>query len=306
MFGKLVFPPGIPALAPPAPNAYDQLADLGQLVSLPADANVTAVGRNELDRMAIHWQRALKQLPKTFDADAQVPVNYHEELEPRRWRETRMVMAALLGEIRLAVFEADSERATDALLNLAEVEEMVGRGVARREFDSKWAYLRVIDFPSLLKVLAAQDAHRLSRGLLDLDSKTERLSDIERRQAARDARGGGWRGRARQVIDELSGESDTSKAQFAFRYQLRRTIVRSWSLAAAVRAFWLEQGALPPSLTALVPDYLQQIPANPFETGPAIEYQPVGDRSFSLSTTPALSPSVGLPLTPVEFRFDFD
>jgi hypothetical protein len=81
--------------------------------------------------------------------------------------------------------------------------------------------------------------------------------------------------------------------------------MRIWILAAAVRSHWYERGGLPTDVRQLVPEYLAEVPDNPFDELRKFEYTKLGDTSFSVSCVPSLSPDAGLPTTPILLTFDF-
>ena len=66
--------------------------------------------------------------------------------------------------------------------------------------------------------------------------------------------------------------------------------------ACALQAYHAEHGSYPASLTALVPDELTHLPADPFAPGAALCYKPKGDKYLLYSIGPDGKDDGGLPI----------
>lgn len=112
--------------------------------------------------------------------------------------------------------------------------------------------------------LDASQSRNLARMLEAIDAKQESVEVILERERVWSRRAGGWRlALVRLVRPGLTKEAEQKALQKARRADTQR---RRLMLDAAIRAYELEEGTKPDSVSKLVPGYLTRIPNHP-ETG---------------------------------------
>ncbi len=308
-FVRLLVRPPIPAVALPNPNAYDRLIKAGNSVVLPADLSAQSKKADALRALLDSFRPALDELRIALREPCVVPVDY--ESRPPYPMETPIFNLArlLICEELLANLEGRHEDALKALLDRARLAEHMTRGATEREWEEFAHTIRPFrPHDGAVAIINNQDAascRQFVRDLQQIETNREPLEQIQRRTYIRRAHHSNWQSRAGQVIDELA--DDTSDEQYLRdSYKLSQVDLRRVIVVAAVRAFTLEHGKLPDKLQELVPEYLDEIPIDPFSTdSKPIQYE-LTEEGFRLTNEPAHSQGWGRkPLwvwIPPEFR----
>jgi len=290
IFVRLLVRPPIPAAALPNPNAYDRLIKAANSVVLPADLSAQSKKADALRALLDSSRPALDELRIALREQCVVPVDYQSR--PEYPIETRIFNLArlLFCEERLADLEGRHEDALKALLDRARLAEHMTRGATEREWEEVADAIRPFrPHDGAVAIINNQDAascRRFVRDLQQIDANREPLEQIQRRTYIRRAHHSNWQSRAGQVIAELA--EDTSEEDYLRGlYKLSQADLRRVIVVAAVRAFTLEHGKLPDQLQDLVPEYLDEIPIDPFDKdSKPIQYE-LTEVGYRLTNEPA-------------------
>ena len=289
MFVRLLVRPPIPAVALPNPNAYDRLIKAGNAVVLPTDLNAQSADTVALRALLDSHRSTLDELRIALHEPCLVPVNYQSrsgnDIETPLFFLARLVYC----EQRLAELEGRNEDALNALLDGARLAEHITRGATESEWDIANAIHQFSPYEAALTIINHLDAascRRFVRELQRIDANREPLEQIQRRTYIQRAHDSNWGSRAAQVVNELAGET-SHEDFFRERYGLSKLDLRRVIVVAAVKAYTLEHDKLPGQLQELVPEYLGDIPIDPFSTDPKpIQYE-VTKAGYRLTNEPA-------------------
>ena len=289
-FVRLLVRPPIPAVALPNPNAYDRLIKAANSVVLPTDLSGQSKKADALRALLDSSQPALDELRIALREQCVVPVDY--ESRPAYPMDTPLFNLArlLFCEERLADLEGRHEDALKALLDRARLAEHMTRGATQRQWEEVADVIRPFrPHDGAVAIINNQDTascRRFVRDLQQIETNREPLEQIQRRTYIRRAHHSNWESRAGQVINELA--EDTSQEDYLRGlYKLSQVDLRRVIVVAAVRAFTLEHGKLPDRLQDLVPEYLDEIPIDPFSTdSKPIQYE-VTEVGYRLTNEPA-------------------
>ena len=105
-------------------------------------------------------------------------------------------------------------------------------------------------------LLAALSEYHAKRQSLDERTTNQRVIDENH----------SWRSHLRWIVADWGGEEQYTWALPSIQTSTAR--IRLLMAQLALRTHYLEEGSLPSSLDALVPEYLPQVPQDPFSNGP--------------------------------------
>jgi hypothetical protein len=289
IFVRLLVRPPIPTAALPNPNAYDRLIKAGNSVVLPADLRARLKEADALRALLDSFRPALDELRIALREPCVVPVDYESRPEYPVEAPISNLARLLFCEERLADMEGRHEDALKALLDRARLAEHMTRGATEREWELADAILPFRPYDGAVAIINSQDAascRQFVRDLQQIETNREPLEQIQRRTYIHRANHSSWQWRAGQVINELA--NDASEGDYLRgAYKLSQVDLRRVIVVAAVRAFTVEHGKLPDQLQDLVPEYLDEIPIDPFSTeSKPIRYE-LTDEGYRLTNEPA-------------------
>ncbi len=127
---------------------------------------------------------------------------------------------------------------------------------------------------ALLPQLNVAQCRRAAEQLERCDSQREPLGATFARDEAWELESGGWFGRLLAASDRMAAPDDAEKLSKNCEACLKKARTANALLRGelAIRAFRLSTGELPESLDRLVPDYLSDVPADPWGDG-ALKYR---------------------------------
>ncbi len=191
-------------------------------------------------------------------------------------QDQRELGRALSVEAKLATLEGRHADAADSYLTIVRlgntsarggllIHELVGRALGGVGFDG---------VASTLPKLDVAEFAGLRQGLIEAAADQESIDQILDRERAFAPHIGGWPYRVWLYLDPETFEATIGPSELAIHRQ--DALLRLFLAETAVRQYALEQGAPPPSLAELVPDYLGSVPDDPLGDGP-LKYRPIED-----------------------------
>jgi hypothetical protein len=272
---RLMTPPPWPAVALPQPNGVDDFIAAGQMVPqniMDATQVSTAVSDAQLaaeikslqavfDRIAIGMSR-----PCYIDARALSSLPDHAINVQRAIQAAEKAM--LLKFAYVGRTGTVDERIDTTLDHLQFTQDSIrGTGIRWAQFglspvSRDWIHGELWQ---LLKLADRHQCRGVARGLYKLDLAAEPLRDQLRIERLIDANRN-WQSHVQVLLSEWSGN-------VRYDWMIERILrdaarQRALVVSYALKAYCLEHDRPPPSLQALVPDYLPGIPADPHGKGP--------------------------------------
>lgn len=265
----------IPHVDEPNPNGYQVLADLGDEL---VQANILALdppSETQIrDFVAANRQR-LQKARAALELPHVVPVEY--ENAELHWVSSlqflRQLARGLAAEGKVEALDGRPDAAAAIYLDVMRLGQIVSRGGLR--IDALVGNALVgIGFSGLSEVrqsLSPETARRLIEALRRFEAEREPFEAVERREAVWQQHAFGWAGRiAFDSEDDSFGEGvKTSNEARIARWRLMICDL-------ALRLYRGEHGKLPERLEQLTPEYLRELPADPFSGGAPV-YRPSGE-----------------------------
>ncbi|MEM8670562.1 MAG: hypothetical protein AAGG48_23755 [Planctomycetota bacterium] len=112
--------------------------------------------------------------------------------------------------------------------------------------------------------LSKPDRVKISSTLASLAANAEPLQRVLHREQIFGQRSEGWRGHLWQILNDPKFELDGLVEEAYTRHNAERSIIHLLRVELAILTFRDTTGDFPASLQDLVPDYLEQIPLDPF------------------------------------------
>jgi hypothetical protein len=136
----------------------------------------------------------------------------------------------------------------------------------------------------VLPNLSSSECRDTIAALNTFEREREPLADAEFRDRIREENIIGWPGKFLSVLKASTNVRAEYLKHCLLRQQQARAINRLLTLQLAVRAYQLENGSLPNKLEKLVPQYLEQLPFDPFNPhGGPLRYRQTGESFLAYS-----------------------
>jgi hypothetical protein len=267
-----------PKAAPmPNPNGYDDLVKAAQMVVETRKADdYQPQGREDLANLVSKNEGALELARAGLSHQCRVPDEYsaaHLLKHVDTVSSFRKLVLVFCAQGRLTELEGRTNEAARAYLDGIRIGQESGRGgvMISRLVGIACETIALSRLEQLTNGLGGPECHEVSQTLQLLDAKEEPAQETLKQEHAWARKSASLRERIgalwmRKTIQKQ--ESDFIKKQQANTLRRRRAMV-----AFAVRAYGLEKGNPPQTLTDLVPTCLNAIPQDPF-TGTNLVYQP--------------------------------
>jgi hypothetical protein len=251
-----------PAQLLPNPNGYDDFVRAGQMVKGDPD-NYAQMSKQELAALVATNAGTLKLLRLGLSRECVMPVqyetNYHEKVITEL--SSFKAMALLLrGEGLLAELEGRSNDAANIYLEGTKFGQESTRGglLMSKLVDVACESIAMYPLTRLMPGLGAEQCRETAKVLESIDTKEEPLPEILQREKLWTRETFGFK---MQLVGSLFNGPihDTAVSRMQTTQHTRRKLMIDF----AARAYELEKGKPPQSVTDLVPDYLKAVPKDP-------------------------------------------
>lgn len=259
---------------PPSPNGYEDFVKAGEM--LQGDySQYKTMKPEELGTALATDQEAITRAQLGLDRECRVPLEQPGGMAEiaaytgRHMPELAAIKAVsqmLMARGSLADFSNQPDEAVSIYLDVIRLGHEVRRGGLLIDLLLGIACesMGLNALAGLAPRLDASQSRNLARTLEVIDAKQEPAKVILEREHVWSRRAGGWRlALVRLIRPGLTKEAEQKALQKARRTDTQR---RRLMLDAAIRAYELEEGTKPDSVSKLVPGYLTKIPNHP-ETG---------------------------------------
>ena len=279
---RLMTPLPIPQIELPSPNGYDDLVAAGKL----ADSRlINFWGETPIEQLVAglpKFANVYERAELGFSRTVRVPVKFESyDVDVDSCGALRSLARAFgaRGDVHLA--SGDIEKTMDDYLTIS----MLGSQSRNGGVLIHWMVATAIDgvgehaLYQIHKQMNASQCLRAIETYAEIESSTDSLEKILYRERVWCERAYGFYGRLSVILDDLVEEGHWSNLQIenviAPRYRAKHQLLLT---TLAIRAYDDVHGTLPTNLAQLVPEFLEQLPLDPFDVaGGALRYQANGE-----------------------------
>lgn len=263
LFWDSALPP-IPPL--PNPNGYNDFVKAGEMLASNS-WDYPKTNQQELQALVENNSNALQLARSGFKLQSRVPLKFTkmDSTLDKRLADIKRVAQAFEAEGKLAEMENRPEDAAKSYLDMIHLADESARGGVVIDVLVEIAIenMGASDLQKIIGKLNAKSCRETAATLETLDSQKQTWNEIMQQE-------NDWSHRTfRGIRDEwgrLSKRKSLEKmyleAEQKFDQQQMKT--RQLMIDLAARAYKLDNGKSPASVSNLVPDYLKAIPQNPF------------------------------------------
>jgi hypothetical protein len=294
IYWRLATPLPIPQTTLPNPNGYDDLAEAGKMlqnVTVPYVGTTTFPGLKpathaQLKAFVAKYAHVYDMIQTGLAKPCQVPVVWDDPqmtwfcVELGNSTSIHQLARALSAKAKLAELDGRIDDALAAYLDTIRL----GRASAHGGLLHHWFRHRGFagmgreGICRLRKSLSKRQYALLIPALTELMLREESLEGCSERDAAWNDNAPGWMGRLGHAMLAITGEDEAifrRMGETGDTLRQSQTQARDRDLAKmrllicdlAIRAYWLDHGRNPAKLADLVPDYLPEVPKDPFNGG---------------------------------------
>jgi hypothetical protein len=271
----LAFPPSIPEVAMPVPNAYEQVLRAGEpLVSLQSLMRPDQNGLQPTSgSIAEIRQKACADARAALAGEGRVPLEYSRNDDPMgRFVVLCRLMHALEAEASQATRENRFGDAIACYRDVFRLSALSARG-GRLDDCSGRPLLEKEPIRALQEMtgsLSRDQCQTVIEMLASAHEDAESLEVLCERERVWKCHAWGWQGRLEDLIERITGGRDVSwvvNVEYVKEGEARSRITRG---ELALRMYHLDHGQFPERLEDLVPDYLPAVPEDPFSGHPLV------------------------------------
>jgi len=267
----------LPPVAPlPNPNGYDALAKAGKAITTDV-GDYVEMNEAQLRELVTKNAAALQLLRSGLTNQCRVPLQFSDAYMANHLDELAGFkrLAQFLGaEGRLAAMEGRPTDAAEFYLDAIHLGTEAARGgvVIDQLVGTAIEAIGVAGLQQLVKQLDAESCRDTARTLETLDAQSQSWDAVMQQER-------GWSRRAypgmRYELVRIVSRKSLNKAvqKGEERFNKQRMKLRQLMIAFAARAYELDNGKPPATVSDLVPDYLKTVPQDPV-TGTNMVLQP--------------------------------
>lgn len=282
-FWMLLHPTPMPKIAAPSPNGLDDVIVAGRAFETSPILSTDVQSKTT--------QELAAEVAKYRDTYAQLRVGLSKEILLRTWPESDAPMSAFdlsIDSLQLVrsvarglMMEAELAQQQTRYFDAAKISlENVYLGIAIAHDGILTDYfvgeaIEAIGHDTLYKALPhlnAGESREVIAKLVDLDRRRDSYDEVSRRDRAWSDHAYGWAGHLYLLVNDFVQPHQVDVLAHSALHR-KQAIVRLLTLESALRAYQLEHGELPEHLQELMPVYIAELPADPFDvTGKPLRY----------------------------------
>lgn len=268
-----------PVRLPDAPG-YIALLEAAALCPDRSAIDVWKAGPAELAGFVNRSGDALASARQALGQECHVSLQYTQADINRNLAKFRDLTWAMIAEARLAELSGQCDEAVRVYLDVVAVARAIAKeGIVQDAFEG-WATENraVTGMERLRHRLTADQARTLLDALRRTEAEREPLDAIRHRETVWQEHG--WGTGFRMVNQFLGGEFADSTEQNLRCGMSCQARMRILICELALQLYTAEHGGEPETLAALIPNYLDEVPDDPFTRGP-LRYRP-GDDGYQV------------------------
>lgn len=281
IYWMMATPPPIPASRSGEPNGYPEVLKFGKLLH-----NVTVPERDSapaaLTTFVNKYASDLASASNVLKGPCFMPVQY-EDLDFLSLSANRQVARALVAQGLVAENENRNQDAIEHYLDAIRlshataadgllVDYLVGVAIESMGHDALRQLRGKLD--------SAQCRYLLNQ-MLQIEDGFDPVSEYCDRDRTWSYHAYGWQGRLVTVVAIVTKKQQELESSFIATRQRRNSTYRLLLTELALKSFQHERNVVPQSLDELVPDYLADVPYDPYDAGP-LTYRKLNDDRYLL------------------------
>ncbi len=273
VYWVIAIPPRVPEVVLPNPNGYDDLAAAaGELKNmLVPDADIATAA--QLKAFTTKCQPVLRKARIGLGRDCKVPVTYGlPSLESVRIQETRSLARTFAAEGKLAEMEGRTDDAVEAYLDAIRMGRAweCGGLIIHAVLGWAWERIGMARLAELRHSLTTKQCRELIATLESLNAGREPLEDYTARDRVWVELSFGWLHRLTTLLERVTGADQWDQQAFEDGDNRRRAYFRLLITDLAIRCYEADHGKPPGALGDLAPEYLAEVPEDPFGGEPLV------------------------------------
>jgi hypothetical protein len=256
----------LPPLVPlPNPNAYDDLAKAGRLVSSQT-RDYAKLNVNQLRPIVESNAPALSLARDFLDSQCRVPVQYSQEDQQNNavnYTKLRSLSLAFAAEGRLAEIEKRTGKAAQCDMDLIRLGADTARGgiLVDALVGNAIESLGTADLARLVNQLDARTCRESAATIEMLDAQKASWTEVLKQEDGWIRRTFGVKAVVVEIVVHQQMKRNGTKMQK--NYLAEQLKLRRLELDLASRAYELDKGHRPASAADLAPEYLKAVPKHP-------------------------------------------
>lgn len=289
---RIAFPVPIPRVDALDPNGYLALAKLGDELEQADTLSLESPSETQIREFVAANCQQLQEARAALELPHTAPVRYEDaELH---WFSSlqglRQLARGMVNEGKVAALDGRPDAAAAIDLDVMHLGQIASQGglyvdsLVGGAIESSG----VSELCKIRQSISPKTARHLVEALKRLDARRESLEAVAQREAAWQQHAYGWAGRIVFDAEDSSGEG----VKLAADGEIARTRLLICDLAVGL--YLAEKGTLPERLEQLAPNYLRELPVDPF-SGHSFAYRPAGDKFLLYSVGPDREDDGGKP-----------
>ncbi|MDB6125808.1 MAG: hypothetical protein JWQ71_4801 [Pedosphaera sp.] len=250
----------------PNPNGYDDFVKAGQLLS-GTDGVSNKISQQDLRAIITKNANALTLVRQGLTKQCRVPNDYSKDYGSKRipeWGLLKQLGLALAAEGQLAELEHRTNDAATIYLDTIRFGQEFSRDgiIIVKLTGSAVEALGLTPLTRLADNLNAPECRQIAKTLEEIDNHEPPIEENLKQEKLWAAKAFGLSDRIEAIVQFK--EQKRLKQAFTQRQQANQLRRRQVMLTFASRAYELDKGKPPQTISDLVPDYLKAIPQDPF------------------------------------------
>jgi hypothetical protein len=271
---KIAFPLPIPHVDAPDPNGYLVLARLGDELEQADTLSLESPSETQIREFVDANRQRLQEARAALELPHVVPVRYDSaELQHvDSIHGLRQLARGMINEAGVAALDGRPDAAVLICLDVVWLGQIAGRGgfFVDALFNAAIERLGLQQLAKTRQSISPPATRRLIEALQHLEGQREPFQAVIQHETAWQQHAYGWPGRIAFDTGENVKEA-IKNSRNALSAHTRLLICD-----LAVRLYRVEHGKLPKRLEQLTPNYLQELPVDPF-SGQPFTYRPDGE-----------------------------
>jgi hypothetical protein len=275
LYWRLANPRPMPKIAVPDPNGYEELVRTAKLIGSVKSPDFNTATPAQVKAYVAQCAGVYMPVHAALAKPCQTPTPSVDKDMAEVWAEIDSLVKmadALYALGKVAATEGRKAAAIAAYLDNIRVGQALQQGGVCADLLAGLILegMGIRGIADLRTTLSAGQCRAALPTLRELFNKPLPLEECLARDDAWTDRTGGWQGRLRAMISEMTGERDSRLQMTTLLCNRAHAERRLLIYRFAIRAYSLEHGRNPGRLADLVPDYLPEPLKDPFSGGPFV------------------------------------
>lgn len=279
-------PSPVPEQIIPEPNGYDAIRETASAIAISQFEKIEldweTVSSQKLHAALSDTRSELAELHAVLKLDCSARIDYSSDILPMEdMINFRTLARALAADARLAQIDGRPDDAARIYLDAIQLGYRVRAGGLLIDglvgIGCSWTGAQQLY--RIRESLSSEACHEAIDQIMTMTESAETYGAFHRRDRIWEQNALGWHGHLQMRLFDLTGSTLLfSNEEIRDRFVNEQATMRLLITELGLRAYYLDHQAWPDSLDALSPDYLDRVPADPFDDhGGLLRYKPMED-----------------------------